>query len=141
MGYDPSNPRHYDARHFSSEEAERFNPEGPINFQPPVPVQDRMGWVSYWAIFSIPGLFCILREGVGFLAAVLGAMVILVIGTTWARYCPFQNYVVKNGIMFCGFFTLISAGIGLFIHPKYLFVIAIAVAIYAAYRVTRGEKT
>jgi len=138
LGYDPNNPRHHDVRRFSSEEVERFNPEGPVNPPTPKPQQWQMGWVSYWAIFSLPGLFCILQEGTGFIGAVLGASIILAVGTLWARHCPFQNYVVKNGIMLCGLFTLISVGIGLFIPLRYLFVIAIAVAAHAAYRrVTR----
>jgi len=134
LGYDPNNPYHLDVRHLSPEEVESFNPKGPVTPPTPKPQQWQMGWVSYWAIFSIPGLFCILQEGTGFIGAVLGASIILAIGHLWARHCPFQNYVVKDGIMLCGLFTLISVGIGLFIHPRYLLVIAIAVAAHAAYR-------
>jgi hypothetical protein len=48
---------------------------------------------------------------------------------------------VKNGIMLCGCFTLISAVIGLFIPPGYLFIIAIAVAAHAIYKATSGKTT
>jgi hypothetical protein len=48
---------------------------------------------------------------------------------------------VKSGIMLCGCFTLISAVIGLFIPPGYLFIIALIVASHAVYKATCGKKS
>ena len=97
----------------------------------------QLGPISYGAIFSLPGLLLIVTQGAGWIATVLFAAIALIVGAAWAKVCPSQHFLVKNGIMLCGFFTLITAGIGLFILPQYLIVIAMAIAANAIYRATR----
>jgi hypothetical protein len=158
MGGEKYTPYGYDVRRFSCEELELFNPNGPVN--PPNPKsrqrrrqqsqqrpqsQQRQQWqlgpVSCWAIFSLPGLFFIVTGSMGWIATVFFAMIATFVGSLWASCCPSQNFVVKNGLMCCGFCTLITAGIGLFILPQYLIAIAIAIAAHAAYQTTRDEET
>ena len=137
IGFDPNNPDRINVREFSPEEVERFNPNGPVNPPTPKPRQRQLGVVSCWAIFALPGLFFIITGGVGWIATVFFAAIITFVGFLWAGICPFRNFVVKHGIGLCGFCTLITAGIGLFILPQYLIVIAIAIAAYAIYRAVR----
>jgi hypothetical protein len=137
LGYDPDDPDLIDIRRFSPEEVELFNPNGPVNPPTPKPRQRQLGVVSCWAIFALPGLFFIVTGGTGWIATVFFSAITTFVGSLWAGFCPFRNFVVKNGIGLCGFCTLITAGIGLFILPQYLIVIAIAIAAHAAYRVIR----
>jgi hypothetical protein len=138
LGYDPDDPRQLDVRYYSPEEVEQCNPKGPVNPPTPKPVPWEAGLVSCWAIFSIPGLFFIVTDDMGFIASVVLCALILFIGSIWAKLCPSSNIVVRHGITICGGYTLVSVGIGLFIPLRYLFVITIVIAAHAAYRrVTR----
>jgi len=136
LGHDPDNPRHFDVRYYSPEEVEQCNPKGPVKTPAtaPKPVPWEAGLVSGWAIFSIPGLFFIVKDDMGFMYSAVFCAILLFVGSIWAQLCPFTNIVARHGITICGFYTLIAAVIGLFIHPQYLLVIAIAIAAHAAYR-------
>jgi len=144
----PPAPRDHDCdesniinvRLFSPEKVEQFNPEASDN-PPDIPSNTCMDWLVSWAVFSIPGLFFIVAGEMGFWEALVASLITLVIGYKWSQWFSSSPSMIKNGIILCGYYALISTGIGLFIPPGYLLLIAIAVAVYAIYRSIRDEKT